>query len=426
MTAQFKAPVCCGQTLMVSKDQKTGVFSYVCGKCKKSSSGKTPAEAAEKWGGASVGATSGKATGTPTANVPALPTGPGSLQLWANAHMHELVKSSAAYIEKPNITRMIEKNLKYIARHAGLEKAWATDEGRESIVEALEEALYIGATLPEMGSIVLFGSTAEFIPSVEAFSFALTTGKNSPFEWVAIECIYANDQYKLSRINGEFNLTFEHIPMTRGEVIGVAVYGKEKSRGIVVGDVYEKSSLMEKAEAHSKSYKGYLQDVAALNSARSAGQVQEENGRQYIVKNIPKREGGAWPKKIYLDDMHNPYEGGDQPEMLKKSAGKSFFRPWMKVRNSIEAAAEARGAENNADDSSVDHAIDNAVARAKDAVTPTFTGPGATAEDFSDVEIQDAEYSVEDAEQGSEHAEVTEPTVPEQKTKARAKMDDRG
>ena len=41
---------------------------------------------------------------------------------------------------------------------------WATREGQESVVAAMEEAFMLGATLPDMGCIVPFGGVVEFIP----------------------------------------------------------------------------------------------------------------------------------------------------------------------------------------------------------------------------------------------------------------------
>lgn len=370
-TATFKAPVCCGAQLKVEK--KGDTFQFRCPKCGKTSTGKTPIEAGAPWSGTKQAAAP-QPPASPEAILTAIPECPGQLQTWASYHMSALMKASAAFIDKPQTTRMIEKNLKYIVRHPGLDKVWASEEGRESIIEALEEALYIGATLPEMGSIVPYGSIAEFIPSVEAFEFALTTGKNAPFEWISIECIHEHDVCKRARVNGNFQIEFEHIPNVRGEVVAIAVYGLEKKRGIVVGDIYEKARLMEKAAVHSQSYKYYLQDIAGVQAARSEGKVKIEAGREYIEKTMPVKGGqGTWTKKIFLDELHNPYEGGDQPEMLKKAAGKSFFRPWMKVRNSIEAAGEWDRDELEGE-AAVGSAIDSALSRAKESVKPSNGG----------------------------------------------------
>ena len=52
-----------------------------------------------------------------------------------------------------------------------------------------------------------------------------------------------------------------------------------------------------------------------------------------MEKKIPKNDGSTWNKKIYGDDITNPYDGPDRPEMLKKSAGKSplFWKGFRRV-----------------------------------------------------------------------------------------------
>ncbi len=53
-----------------------------------------------------------------------------------------------------------------------------------------------------------------------------------------------------------------------------------------------------------------------------------------------KKGGGTWVKKIFREDITNPYDGADRPEMLRKVAGKSFLQPYMRVRNSTAAMDE--------------------------------------------------------------------------------------
>jgi hypothetical protein len=90
----------------------------------------------------------------------------------------------------------------------------------------------------------------------------------------------------------------------------------EKQDGSVVGNVYDVERLMKKAEQHSAGYKYYLQDMHALNKAKS-------EGKNFIVK---------WDKKIYEHEITNPYANADKPEMLKKLAGKSFLYPLFKEK----------------------------------------------------------------------------------------------
>lgn len=322
---------CCDKEINL-QDGKGYVF-YFCHECGKKGKGKNAVKAEWEFN---------KSISNKITIFKDIPKSASEIQKWAVKNMTSLLEQSASFIDKPATKRMIEKNIKYVSR-LNLGKVWDTADGQESIIKAIEEAFYYGAILPEMGSIVPFGLTAEFIPKVEAFNFALTTGKNSPFEWTSIECIYSNDKYKQSRINGSFKLEFESIMADRGELIAVAVYGFDKKRKIIVGDVYTKDRLLSKAKRHSRSYKYYLNDLAAVNKLRSEGKLLEKNGREYFVKKIEYiKEGVKKPfdKEIYIDELSNPYEGADQPEMLRKIAGKSFFRPWMAIRNALEMAKE--------------------------------------------------------------------------------------
>lgn len=345
MTAQNKTPQCCGETLKVVKNSD-GIFSYTCPKCGKSATGKNPAEAAAVWGQGNQGQ-----AGTQTAPeyITDLPAAPATLQKWAQSNMSALLRYSAAWLdvsdkaEKPATKRMINKNLEYVVNNTQLSRAWETDEGRRALVAALKDSFYYGATMPEMGCIVPYGAVVEFIPDVEAFRFALTSGNTAPFESLTIELIHATDKYKCGRKNGDFFIEFENIQAKRGDVIGVAVYGKRTDTGNVDGEVYDVERLMEKAETHSPAYQYYKAELNLAAQMKVEGKTLKEGNREYFIKEMNKKGGGTWEKKIYVDEIRNPYVGADQPEMLRKLAGKTFCRPYMKVRNAAELAAEWSG-----------------------------------------------------------------------------------
>ena len=169
--------------------------------------------------------------------------------------------------------------------------------------------------------------------------------------------------------------------------------------------MYDASRLLDKAEAHSTPYKNYLKIMKAFDFAKSENRVSvDKNGResfvyfvikdiandkyfdksveefnrqeaagtlkgsgksQYASQTLPGKNGGdPWEKKIYRrdieggmeektiypDELENPYAGADQPEMLRKGAGKSFLAKYAKVRNSEAAMNEARTHESVRDD----------------------------------------------------------------------------
>ena len=183
----------------------------------------------------------------------------------------------------------------------------------------------------------------------------------------------------------------------------VAVYGLLKKTGYVVGEMYDAVRLLEKAEAHSTPYKNYMKIMKAFDYAKSEGKSQvDDNGREfftfyvdkktddkyfqksvdyfksqesagklksdgrgeYASQMLPGKNGGAqWEKKtyryeveggkeektIFIDELENPYAGADQPEMLRKAAGKSFLSKFAKIRNSEAAMDEVRSSENTRD-----------------------------------------------------------------------------
>jgi hypothetical protein len=276
---------------------------------------------------------------------------------------------------------MVKKNVRYVQSLTGTayDRTWKTKEGQDSWVNAMEDALILGATLPDMGCIVPFGDVVEFIPDVEAYRFAVTTGSSAPFESLEIEPIYEKDQYKIGRKEGNFSIEFTSITANRGEVIAIAVYGKHKATGRVIGEVYPVDRLIEKARAHSISYRQYLQDVAAFEAAKIEGKVKSYEGREYIERKIPKKDGTTWDKRVYKDEMHNPYEGADRPEMLRKLAGKSFLAPYIKTRNSTAAINEL-----SADDD-MGSLLDGAIDAAFEVVPGEPEAPTPMAESISDL-----------------------------------------
>lgn len=306
----------CNKQIESKFSDKEKLHFFFCPDCKLGGKGKTEKEAAEKFQVAIA-----EAHGIE--NLPALPSKNDFLP-WVNKNESALVASAASFVDKPETARMIEKNAKYLLK-ADLKKAWDTPEGRQSIVDAFSEALYIGATLPEMGSVVPFKDVVEFIPAVSAFQFALTSGKQAPFSEIHIDVLYENDQYEIGRRDGNFHFEIKSIGFPRGEVLGVVVQAKNIETGMMIGEAYDEARLMKKAEQHSVSYRYYLQDLSALRKAQA-------EGKDYIEKKP------GW--KLREADITNPYANADKPEMLKKLAGKSFLYPFMKVRNAKAAAGE--------------------------------------------------------------------------------------
>ena len=100
---------------------------------------------------------------------------------------------------------------------------------------------------------------------------------------------------------------------------------------------------------------------------------------------------------MYLDEIVNPYEGPDRPEMLRKTAGKSFLSPYVKVRNAVAATEEIRKqAEENEEDD-----IDDMLDRALDGALKQFDSPEKKPGS------EDAEFEVVE-EEGEEEEEETQ------------------
>lgn len=330
----------CNTELELQQTDK-GNFYYHCKKCNIGGKGQTEEEAKKDILNASIKIN----------KTLAIPQNINQVQIWASQNINALMESSAQFIDKPETKRMIQKNVNYIA-NADFKKAWDTDEGRMSIVEAFTEALYYGCILGEMGDIVPFGQVVEFIPGMPTFEFALTSGKSAPLRNITIDCVYENDQYEASREDGNFHFKFINIGLPRGEIIGIVVQAYDVERQASIGEIYDEQRLMKKAEQHSIAYKYYLKDLQALR-------VAQTEQKDYIEK---------WGKKYYEKDITNPYANADKPEMLKKVAGKSYFRPYMKIRNARAVVKEYQQQGNIKDAEDIyEKTIDESIAVIKDA-----------------------------------------------------------
>ncbi len=438
--------ICCGEPVAQASSVSTGVFTIACKKCGRTGAGSDADKARADF-----------EKGEGTAAVLALPSGASQLPRYLSARMDALHDIAIPFIanDRKALTRLVKNNIRYvmIQKDANFAKCWQTPEGQESIVHALEEALSLGAELGKTGSLVPFGGVIEFIPAVEAYEFALTNGSNPPFAWIQIDTIHENDIIKnLGRVNGVFTCEIvQNIP--RGELRAIVVYGYNNKLRHVIGESYDVERLLGKAEQHSASYKYYLRSKNGFERARTEGNVHvDAEGRMYaevkvasdpesnpyferdletfekaeadgkLKKNskgeyaeteVPKKDGTTWKKKIYRsdldgsttkrvyeDDITNPYEGPDQPEMLRKAAGKSFLGKYARVRNSEAAIDEL--ADEVAPEKMVDAVIDKAfetfdVDHADIVVTPIEPEPepAPEAEAPTDAELA-AELHAED------------------------------
>jgi hypothetical protein len=294
---------CCNETIVTKKleENKYGAF---CRTCKRQAEGKTKEEAYNN-----LLQAPGKAL--------AFPNAPGQLQSFIKNKFMELQQLASPIVtrKKGAFERMVTKNVRYITNQTDpyFLNAWKSDEGQASIIEALEEAFHIGATLPDMGYIIPFAdkktgkTTVTFIPSKEAFEFSLCNGENAPFRFIRVECIHENDDFVPSRKNGEFSAEFKSFGKPRGDLIQIAVYGYNNKMGMVIGEIYDITRLYEKALKHS-------------------------------------RQPAA-------------YQGPNKEEMFSKMALKSFFKGFVRVRGS-EAAFEDLRENQEAADRIIDSAID--------------------------------------------------------------------
>jgi len=416
---------CCNEPVKKGKKTEGGktIFAYWCEVCGTRGKGENTAAALEAFR-AEQQRKHGAGSGALPGREIALPHNPGELPQYVAGNINELLATSAAFIERPALNRMVKRNVKYVVDNKGQKfaKVWETEEGQKSVVKALEDSFALGATLPEMGSFVPYGTVCEFIPAVEAYEFALTEGRNAPFSWTNIEMIHKNDQVEVSRVNGHFQIEFKKMVTDRGPVTGVAVYGAYRKGGHeqIIGELYSAERLLEKAKTHSPAYRAYernrnLYEIARTEGrtgtdaegreyadvvveskdagkyadrdrqtfaeAEKAGQLKKDGKGEYAEAQIPKRDGGTWTKKIYrsqienpgtetkriyLEDLVNPYDGPDRPEMLRKTAGKSFLSKYVKVRNSVAAMEELRQKPETAE-SALDSALEAALGQFEEA-----------------------------------------------------------
>jgi len=355
--------ICCDQPAIKLHSAAAGVYTVECKVCGKRSQGETAEAAIQQF--QSQVALEAVQPETITTEIVAVPSNPSNLPQYLASRMADLASIAVPFVGRNQsaLTRLVKNTCRYIMSQKGTtwDRVWGTLEGQESIVHGLEESLTLGASMPEMGYLVPFGAVVEFIPKVEAYEFALTNGSNPPFAWIQIDMIHQNDIRKLSRVNGEFSCEIEPgIP--RGELVAVAVYGYNNRLRHVIGEAYDVGRLLGKAELHSSSYKYFLQDKQAFQMARTEGKLKLDGTREYVEKTMYKKGGGNWTKKLYEDEIANPYQGADQPEMLRKAAGKSFLGKYARVRNAEAAMDEVSGSDEKQVGKMVDATIEAAFA----------------------------------------------------------------
>jgi hypothetical protein len=348
----------CNKKIESKFSEKDKLYFFYCTDCKIGGKGKTE----ELARGEFLKAQSKVDTTTPTPAQDATnytgtlmviepPKSAVTLHKWAEQNMLALLESSAQFIDKPATKRMIMRNVKYLMS-VELKDAWNTPEGQESISNALTESFEIGATLPEMGAIVAFGKTVEFIPAIEAVDFALTTGKSAPFKYISIEPLYDNDKYTGPGrdYKGEFNFEITQMGFPRGDLIGIVVKGFSNSENFVVGEAYDIKTLTEKAQKHSKSYQYYLKDLQDAKKAQAEGKKFQK-----------------WGKDVDPASLSNPYEDADKVDMFKKLAGKNFFKKYLRTRNARAVSEEWKdGEREEMTDSDYADLIDESISKLSD------------------------------------------------------------
>ncbi|MBE3065152.1 MAG: hypothetical protein IMZ69_09070, partial [Spirochaetes bacterium] len=301
---------CCRKTVKTGKKTEGGktVYAVWCETCGCKGQGATAEAARSAFTAAAKaklgaqGKTADKAPPDSGTALVGFPTKPAELPAYVAQHLAEITAVSASFVERPALLQMVKRNVRYVVnnKNPGFLKLWTTPEGQASIIEQLEEAFSMGATLPEMGSLVPFGTVCEFIPAVECFSFALTTGRAAPFLWVNIEPIYEHDIVKVSRVNGQFTVEFVSVPTVRGEVVSVAVYGALNKPGTqqVVGEMYDAARLLEKAETHSPSYQAYQRNLRLWEMAMTEGRVKTDGeGREYAEVVVESKDAGKYAEQ---------------------------------------------------------------------------------------------------------------------------------
>ena len=449
-----KKPTCCGQETKTGK--RAGVFIVMCTKCGKRAEGKSPEEAINKFLKMPK-----QNSAKQNRQLTILPANAAQLPAYVADNYSDIMAVTAPYVQsnKSAFDRLVKNNIKYVMQNKDKRflECWNTPEGQQSIIDAMDEAFSLGAELGKMGSIVPFSGVAEFIPGVEAYEFALTNGKTAPFKTIKIDPIHANDQYETGEDENEnFFFRFQKQSIPRGKVIAVVVRAIDRD-GDKIGRIYDAERLLEKAKTHSPSYRAYRrdldayahavtenrdgkdengrkyfdkiigggktdqyfeQDVAKFKAAEKAGKLKKDKKGDYAVNEIPKKDGTTWEKKIYrsqienpgqetkriyLDELSNPYDGPDQAEMLIKTAGKSFFARYVKVRNAIAAMDELSEDAGKGDD--IDGVIDSALDKA--------FGQFDAGHDLKPDGIDDADFQVMDAEE-DEQPEEEEPEEEEE------------
>lgn len=324
----------CGTAL--KKYQKDGVYTYACADCIIKGSGHSPDEGWENFCKALGVPDPEKAvvqTPMPVEEKSVVIRDRNSFQTYIAQNMSSYT-SKISFLQKSAVERLLDTNMKYLVTEKAFDNLWQTEEGVQSLLDCFNEAFQMAAELPLLGSVVAFGNSATFIPRVEAFQNVLCNGPNAPFDWVNIDAIHEKDKVRIGRKNGNFSIDFENIsPFDRGEIKGIVVFGFHKRSGMIIGECYEAEALHKIGTASSASYRQYIVDCDLFNRALSEGTVKtDQNGREYVEKTIPKKGGGTWTKKIYRDELTNPYEGPHREKMLKKVAGKTYLNPYIKMR----------------------------------------------------------------------------------------------
>lgn len=296
-----------------------------------------------------------------------IPNKSDSIQNWFHSNMLALRQYiPEKRISKPETDKMLNTNVNYIIRKYNdpkFKKVITSESGLQSLTDAFGEALFMLATLGKMGDIIPFGDTAEFIENIECIKFNLEQGNNAPFSDIQIDLIHENDTTENYQEDGDFKIKIKRgIP--RGEIIAVVPSGIRNDTGKRMGDIYDVDRLIAKAMQHSPAYKSYLKEKEEFKRLEVEGKLQTDpEGNKYYDKKIEYEKDGqkkSFIKKIYESDITNPYDGPDRPEMLRKAAGKSFFRPYMKVRNASAMAQEWQQEPIETREQAADHVLNRA------------------------------------------------------------------
>ena len=357
---------CCNKELKLQTGKQDGkeMVYYICDTCGRKGKGKNQKEAETEFNDSIPGLNKIEKA----VNYMLTPIVRKDIFSWSEKNRSALMQQSANFIDRPATVRMIEKNIRYVSNLSGKawDKVWSTPEGQESISYALSEANYHAAILGEMGDLVPFSSSCEFIPSVECYKFGLESGKGAPFKDIQIYNIFENDQTDAGIKDGNFYINLKH-GFPRGDIISVAVYATRTDSGKTIGDIYDVTRLLEKAEQHSPSYKSYLKDKEDFLLLRTSGKLDKDKaGRECIAK-----KGKYGEYFLYESDLKNPYDGPDRPEMLRKATGKSFFRPYMKTRNAMAMAEEWSEETDLTMDMAADSVLDKSMSQFESEGHPT-------------------------------------------------------